>query len=120
MMFKILSGRAPDYLIEKFSFRHGGHGHNTRSGSLHLNIPRPKTEAMKRSFVYRGASSLNSLSHEQQPLCPLLNPALLRASVTSPPSLTTSVSSYSLVFWEDAERFPKGYRKPSFHVVQPS
>ena len=64
MMHKILSGRAPDYLIEKFSFRE--HGHNTRSGSLHLNIPRPKTEALKRSFVYRGASSWNSLSHEQQ------------------------------------------------------
>ena len=48
MMHEILSGRAPDYLIEKFSFRE--HGHNTRSGSLHLNIPRPKTEAMKRSL----------------------------------------------------------------------
>ena len=30
MMHKILSGRALDYLIEKFSFRE--HGHNTRSG----------------------------------------------------------------------------------------
>ena len=39
---------------------------------------------------------------------------------TPPPSLTMSVSSYSLVFWEYAERFPKGYRKPLFHVVQPS
>ena len=38
MMYKILSGRAPDYLIEKLSFRE--HGHNTRSGSLHLNIPK--------------------------------------------------------------------------------
>ena len=64
MMFKILSGLAPNYLIEKFSFRE--HGYNTRSGSLHLNVPRPKTESMKRSFVYRGASSWNCLPIEQQ------------------------------------------------------
>ena len=64
MMFKILSGRAPEYLIDKFSFRE--HGYNTRSGSLHLNIPHPKTEALKRSFVYRGALYWNSLTHDQQ------------------------------------------------------
>ena len=32
MMHNILSGRAPDYLIEKFSFRE--HGHNTRAGYI--------------------------------------------------------------------------------------
>ena len=64
MMFKILSGHAPAYLSQRFSFRN--HGYNTRSGSLHLDIPQPKTESMKRSFVYRGAVCWNSLSHEQQ------------------------------------------------------
>ena len=53
MMFKILSGRPQDYLIEKFSFRE--HVHNTRSSSLHLHtsIPRPKTEA--HTHTYRRA-----------------------------------------------------------------
>lgn len=64
MMFKILNGHAPAYLSQKFSFRN--HGYNTRSGSLHLNVPQPKTDSMKRSFAYRGAVCWNSLPHEHQ------------------------------------------------------
>ena len=64
MMFKILNGHAPAYLSQKFSFRN--HGYNTRSGSLHLNVPQPKTDSMKRSFAYRGAVCWNSLPHEHK------------------------------------------------------
>ena len=64
MMFKILSGNAPPYLTEKFIYRNCMY--NTRSGSLNLIIPQPKTESMKRTFVYRGASYWNSLANELQ------------------------------------------------------
>ena len=69
MMFKILIGLAPPYLTEKFTFRDSSY--NTRSGSFNLNIPRPKTESMKRSFLYRGAMCWNSLAPELRQ-CPSL------------------------------------------------
>ena len=53
LMFKILNGKAPTYLQDLFSVR--GTGYNTRNSEMRLNVPRPRTDYMKKSFCYSGA-----------------------------------------------------------------
>jgi hypothetical protein len=58
-MFKILNGKAPTYLQELFSVR--GTGDNIRNSEMRLNVPKPRTDYMKKSFCYSGAVLFNSL-----------------------------------------------------------
>ena len=53
MMFKSLNGLAPVYLHELFSERHTGY--DLRDSFRKLNLPRPRTEYLKRSLGYSGA-----------------------------------------------------------------
>ena len=59
LMFKILNGEAPTYLQELFSVR--GSGYNIRNSEMRLNVPRPQTDYMKKSFCYSGAVLFNRL-----------------------------------------------------------
>ena len=59
LVFKILNGKAPTYLQDLFSVR--GTGHNIRNSEMRLNVPRPRTDYMKKSFCYSGAVLFNSL-----------------------------------------------------------
>ena len=59
MMFKSLSGLAPGYLHELFSERHADY--DLRDSFSKLNLPKPRTEYLKRSFGYSGALLWNSL-----------------------------------------------------------
>ena len=56
LMFKILNGEAPTYLQDLFSVRY-----NIRNSEMRLNVPRPRTDHMKKSFCYSGAVLFNSL-----------------------------------------------------------
>ena len=56
LMFKILNGKAPTYLQELFSVR--GIGYNIR------NVPKPRTDYMKKSFCYSVAVLFNSLPQD--------------------------------------------------------
>ena len=58
-MFKILKGDAPDYLQNLFSAR--GTGYNLRNSEIKLNLPKPRTNYLKRSLSYSGALLWNSL-----------------------------------------------------------
>ena len=49
LMFKILNGKAPTYLQELFSVR--GIGYNIRNSEMRLNVPKPRTDYMKKVFV---------------------------------------------------------------------
>ena len=62
MMFKSLNGLAPLYLQDLFSERHTDYDfrHSFRS-VLKLNLPKPRTDYLKRSFGYSGALLWNSL-----------------------------------------------------------
>ena len=53
MMFKSLNGLAPVYLHELFSERHTDY--DLRDFFRKLNLPKPRTNYLKRSFGYRGA-----------------------------------------------------------------
>ena len=59
LIFKILDGKAPTYLQDLFSVR--GTGYNIRNSEMRLNVPRPRTDYMKKSFCYSGAVLFNSL-----------------------------------------------------------
>ena len=57
MMFKSLNGLAPVYLQDLFSERHT----DMRDSLPKLNLPKPRTDYLKRSFRYSGALLWNSL-----------------------------------------------------------
>ena len=64
LMFKTVNNRVPEYLSDKFVSINNIHMYNLRGAQHNLFIPRPKTEALKKSFSYRGAVTWNSLSAE--------------------------------------------------------
>ena len=59
MMFKSLNGIAPVYLQDLFSERHTDY--HLRDSFHKLNLPKPHTNYLKRSFGYSGALLWNSL-----------------------------------------------------------
>ena len=62
LMFKTLKGNMPSYLQDMFSFR--GLGYNIRNSEIRLNLPKPRTNYLKRSFCYSGAILWNSLPQD--------------------------------------------------------
>ena len=63
MTFKVLTGRLPRYLGKLFSVSQNDN-YNLRSNQIKLNLPKPKTNFLKRSFSYRAAKSWNELPSE--------------------------------------------------------
>ena len=61
-MFKTVNKQLPEYISEKFVNTNTIHRYNLRE--LNLFIPGPNTEALKKSFRYRGAIAWNSPSSE--------------------------------------------------------
>ena len=59
MMFKSLNGLAPVYLHDLFTERHTDY--DMCDSLRKLNLPKPRTDYLKRSFGYRGALLWNSL-----------------------------------------------------------
>ncbi len=62
LMYKTLKGNMPSYLQDMFSFR--GLGYNIRNSEIRLNLPKPRTNYLKRSFRYNGAILWNSLPQD--------------------------------------------------------
>ena len=60
-MPKVVNGSSPDYLSEMFTNVNETHHYNLRNSNLNLKITVPKTEYMKRSLIYSGATLWNSL-----------------------------------------------------------
>ncbi len=63
MTFKVLTDRSPRYLGKLFSVSQNDN-YNLRSNQIKLNLPKPKTNFLKRSFSYRAAKSWNELPSE--------------------------------------------------------
>ena len=64
LMFKTMNKMVPDYLSDKFTSVNLVHNHNLRGSSSKQFVPRPQTEALKKSFTYRGTVLWNSLPVE--------------------------------------------------------
>ena len=73
LMFKTVNHLVPEYLCDKFANVNTIHRHNLRGAQHNLFVPRPNTEALKKSFCYRGAVSWNSLSAEAKQATTLNN-----------------------------------------------
>ena len=61
-MFKVVSDHFPLRLHEPFQTTSQAHTYNLRDSAHDLFIPRPLSEAGKRSLYYRGATLWKSLS----------------------------------------------------------
>ena len=64
LMFKTVNNLVPEHLSDKFASVYTIHRHNLRGAQHNLFILRPNTEALKKSFRYRGAVTWNSLTAE--------------------------------------------------------
>ena len=60
-LFKALHNLSPIRLTSIFKTTSSVHSHNLRNSKYNLFVPRPSTEAGKRSFQYRGSVLWNSL-----------------------------------------------------------
>ena len=61
-MFKILKGNMPPYLQTLFSIRNTEY--HFRNNQFKLNLPKPRTNYLKRSLRYNGALLWNSFPEE--------------------------------------------------------
>ena len=59
-MFKVLNGMAPNYLTMLFH-KCNNTNYHLRTNNLKTSLPKPKTDFLKTTFVYRGAASWNKL-----------------------------------------------------------
>jgi hypothetical protein len=66
LMFKTMNGYAPVYMSSMFTKTADVHTHGLRRTQNGLFIPRPNSEAMKRSISYRGALRWNNLTNDQR------------------------------------------------------
>ena len=66
MVYKALSGLAPNYLAEMFTERSRITNYMLRDSGDKLALPQPRTNYMKNSFSYSGAALRNSLAIEVQ------------------------------------------------------
>ena len=64
VMYKIKHKMLPNYLQDIFVNTQQVHYHNTRQREYNYALPMPNTNAMKKSFGYRGAETWNSLPIE--------------------------------------------------------
>ena len=65
IMFKTMNGQVPQYISQLFTKTSDIHAYSLRRSGDSLFIPRPNTEALKKSFSYRGAILWNSLSSDK-------------------------------------------------------
>ena len=59
LMYKTINKLAPEYLQNLFSIR--STDYNLRNAEMKLNLPKPRTNYLKRSFCYSGARLWNTL-----------------------------------------------------------
>ena len=60
-MFKILHNMGPNCLKDLFIFKNETLNHNLRDSSTALRLPKPRSNSLKKSFMYDGAFIWNSL-----------------------------------------------------------
>ena len=61
LMFKTLHGMTPDYLRSRFVYRDNARAYRLRNTENKLVLPQPRTDYLKRSFLYSGAQLWNNL-----------------------------------------------------------
>ena len=63
LLKKVIEGRAPEYLITSLDSLQFEHKYSTRTKTLYC-LPKPRTEAIMRTFFYSSIKELNALNLE--------------------------------------------------------
>ena len=61
LIYITLHGMIPDYLSSRFVYRDNVSAYRLRNTKNKLVLPQPRTDYLKRSFLYRGAQLWNNL-----------------------------------------------------------
>ena len=61
LMYKTLHGKTPDYLRSRFVYHENVCAYRLRNTENKLVLPQPRTDYLKRSFLYSGAQLWNNL-----------------------------------------------------------
>ena len=61
LMYKTLRGMTADYLVSRFVYLDNARAYRLRNTENKLVLPQPRTDYLKRSFLYSGAQLWNNL-----------------------------------------------------------
>ena len=61
MMYKVYHNDVPEYLTEIFCLTSEVHNYNLRGSRFDMQLPKDKTNSLKRHFAYRGVAAWNAL-----------------------------------------------------------
>ena len=64
MMYKLLNNMGPESITNLFTYKSEMTNYNLRNISSSLSLPKPRTNNMKKSFMYDGAYLWNSVPKE--------------------------------------------------------
>ena len=75
LLKKVIDGRVPEYLITILDSLRFEHKYSTRTKTLYP-LPKPRTEAMRKTFFYSTSKELNALNLEATTSFSLMNTRL--------------------------------------------
>ena len=77
LLKKVIDGKAPEYLITTLDSLRFEHKYSTKTKTLY-RLPKPRTEAMRRTFFYSTIKELNALNLE-----PTTSFSLMKTTLTN-------------------------------------
>ena len=95
LLRKVIDSRAPEYLITTLDSLRFEHKYSTRTKTLY-RLPKPRTEAMRRTFFYSTIKELNALNLE-----PTTSFSLMKATLTNNVASNYTVDNFKVkkLFW---------------------
>ena len=96
LLKKVIDGRAPEYLITTLDSLRFEHKYSTRTKTLYCCLPKPRTEAMRKTFFYSTIKELNVLNLE--PTTPF---SLMKTTLTNNVTSNYMVDNFKVkkLFW---------------------
>ena len=90
LLKKVIDGRAPEYLITTLDSLRFEHKYSTRTKTLY-RLPKPRTEAMRRTFFYSTINELNALNLE-----PTTSFSLMKTTLTNNAASNYTVDNFKV------------------------
>ena len=90
LLKKVVDGRAPEYLITTLESLRFDHKYSTRTKKLY-RLPKPRTEAMRRTFFYSTIKELNALNLEST-----TSFCLMKTTLTNNVALNYAVDNFKV------------------------
>ena len=95
LLKNVIDGRAPEYLITTLDSLRFEHKYSTRTKTLY-SLPKPRTEAMWRTFFYSTIKELNALNLE-----PTTSLSLMKTTLTNNVASNYTMDNFKVkkLFW---------------------